>query len=226
MDLILAIDSATSAASVALWTPYAVLAEETWVSSANHTVELMPTIARLLERQGKKPGELTGLAATLGPGSFTGVRIGLSLVKGLSLALGIPLAAVPTLDVVAYGQSARFMPLRAVLRAGRGRFCWADYRWQRGSWQQRGETALGRPEDMEAGVRERTLFCGELGEPEVALIREQLGASAVVASPAESLRRASHLAELVYRRLQRQQADDLTVAPTYLTPLGGSNAAG
>ncbi len=226
MDLILAVDTATYVASVALWTPYAVLAEETWASSANHTVELMPTIVRMLERQGLVPSQLTGLATTLGPGSFTGVRIGMALVKGLALALGIPMVAVPTLDVLAYGQSIRFMPVRAVLKAGRGRFCWADYRWQRGSWQQRGEVALGRPADMVRDVQERTLFCGELDEPEVSLIREQLGPAAVIASPAAGLRRASYLAEIAFRRLQRQQADDLTVTPIYLTPASSSNAAG
>ncbi|MHB0874868.1 MAG: tRNA (adenosine(37)-N6)-threonylcarbamoyltransferase complex dimerization subunit type 1 TsaB [Anaerolineae bacterium] len=221
-DLILAVDTATSVASVALWSPARVHAEETWYSSANHTVELMPTVAKLLERQGFTPRDLTGLAVTRGPGSFTGMRIGMSLVKGMAVALGVPMVAVPTLEVVAHAQSARFLPVRAVLQAGRGRLCWADFRWQRKQWLQQGEVHLGRALEMVGDVWERTLFCGEIGEAEVRLIRESLGAAAVVASPAESLRRASYLAELAYRRLTHGDADALTVSPEYLNPGNGS----
>ena len=146
-----------------------------WVSNANHTVELLPTIARLMERNGTQPRDLWGLAVTQGPGSFTGVRIGMSLVKGLALALDIPLAAVPTLDVTAYGQSSRHLPVRAVIQAGRGRLCWADYRWSHRKWSQQGDIALGRLEDLVAEVQERTLFCGELYEKEVKYIQEALG---------------------------------------------------
>lgn len=223
-ELILAVDTATSVASVALWSPYQVRAEDTWCCAGNHTVELLPTVATMLERQRLTPRDLTALATAQGPGSFTGMRIGMSLVKGLALALGIPLVAIPTLDVVANAQSARFLPVRAVLRAGRGRLCWADFRWQRGQWRQQGEVALGRPEELVAEVRERTLFAGELGEVEVDLIRQALGPAGVIASPAEGLRRAGYLAELAYRRLSRGQADALTVAPTYLTPGGGAGA--
>ncbi|NPV08373.1 MAG: tRNA (adenosine(37)-N6)-threonylcarbamoyltransferase complex dimerization subunit type 1 TsaB [Anaerolineae bacterium] len=214
-------DTATAVASVALWSPYRLMAEETWASEANHTVELLPTIARLLERSHVQPRDLSGLAATRGPGSFTGVRIGVSLVKGLALALGIPLATVPTLDVIAYGQSSRHLPVRAVIQAGRGRLCWADYRWHRRRWSQQGEVSLGRPEDLVANVRGRTLFCGELYEEEVTLIQRTLGPAAVVASPAEGLRRAGYLAELAYRQLMRNEADSLTVSPVYLMPGGG-----
>ena len=223
MDLILAIDTATAAASVALWSPYQVLAEETWLSNSNHTVELMPTIARLLERQKLRPAALKGLAATRGPGSFTGMRIGLSLAKGLALALNVPLVAIPTLEVLAYAQSTHFLPVRCLLKAGRGRLCWADFRWRHKRWQQQGDIALGRAEDIVQGVRERTLFCGEIGEHEVRLIRQSLGAAAVIASPAEGLRRASYLAELAHRRLARAEADPLTVSPIYLVPESSSD---
>jgi len=218
VDLILAVDTATSMASVALWSPAQVHAEETWHSSANHTVELMPTVVRLLERQGLTAREITGLAVTKGPGSFTGMRIGMSLVKGLALALGVPMVAVPTLEVVAQAQSTRFLPARAVLRAGRGRFCWADYRWQRKQWRQQGPVRLGQAQEMVADIHERTLFCGELAEAEVDLIQRSLGPAAVIASPAESLRRASYLAELAYRRLCGGEPDSLTVSPEYLNP--------
>jgi tRNA threonylcarbamoyladenosine biosynthesis protein TsaB len=218
MELILAVDTATAYASVALWRPYQVLAEQTWLSRGNHTVELMPTIVEMMAREGVQPKELTGLAVTKGPGSFTGMRIGISLVKGMALALGLPVAAIPTLEVIAHGQSCRFLPLRAVLQAGRGRLCWADFRWERGAWRQVGGLQLGRLPELVAGIERRTLFAGELGEQEVAYIQESLGPAAVIASPAEGLRRAAYLAEIAYRRLKRKQAEELTFSPTYLMP--------
>ncbi len=221
MDLILALDTATSVAGVALWAPYRLFAEETWTSSANHTVELLPTVARMLARNGTSPSDLMGVAVTQGPGSFTGVRIGISLAKGLALSLGVPLAVIPTLEVLAYTQSARFLPARVVIQAGRGRLCWADYRWHHGRWHPQGETVLGTLTDLVADVRERTLFAGELYQDEVKLIEENLGPSAVIASPAEGLRRAGYLAELAYRRFSRHEADELTVAPVYMATAGG-----
>ncbi len=221
MDLILAVDTATAVAGVALWSPARLLAEETWVTNGNHTVELLPSIDRLLERASVRNQDLTALAVTQGPGSFTGVRIGMSLMKGLALALDIPLIAIPTLDVTAYGQSARHLPVRAVIQAGRGRLCWADFRWHHRRWHQQGDIALGTREDLVSGVRERTLFCGELYEEEIRSVQDALGPTAVIASPAEGLRRASYLAELAYRRLNRNDTDSPSVSPVYLMPQGG-----
>ncbi|MFC2038007.1 tRNA (adenosine(37)-N6)-threonylcarbamoyltransferase complex dimerization subunit type 1 TsaB, partial [Chloroflexota bacterium] len=101
--MLLAIDTATRMAGLALYDQVAgrILGEETWYSVNNHTVELMPRLVRLLDQQGVTPDGLTGLAVSLGPGSFTGLRIGLGVVKGLALAGRLPLVGVPSLDVVA-----------------------------------------------------------------------------------------------------------------------------
>jgi len=221
MDLMLAVDTATAVAGVALWSPTRLIAEEIWTTNGNHTVELLPTVDRLLARAQRRIQDLTALAVTQGPGSFTGVRIGMSLVKGLALALDVPLVAVPTLEVTAYGQSTRYLPVRAVIQAGRGRLCWGDFRWHHRRWHQEGDVALGRIQDLVAEVRERTLFCGELYEAETVAIQDALGATAVIASPAEGQRRPSYLAEIAYRRLVRNELDSPAVAPVYLQPQGG-----
>ena len=100
--MILAIDTATRMASIALYDATGVLAEETWRSQNNHSVELMPAVMRLVERQQKTLSDISGVAVSLGPGSFTGLRSGLSLAKGLCLALQTPIVGVPTLQVTAY----------------------------------------------------------------------------------------------------------------------------
>jgi tRNA threonylcarbamoyladenosine biosynthesis protein TsaB len=127
----LAIDTATDMASVALHDGAAVLAETTWTSRRHHTVELAPRIDELLRQHDLAAHDLTGLAVAIGPGSYTGLRIGLALAKGLTLATGIPIVPVPTLDILAAPLSpphvSRDCPLWAVLRAGRGRLVAACY---------------------------------------------------------------------------------------------------
>ena len=83
--MLLAIDTATHFAGLALYDQAAgwVLGEETWQSVNNHTVELMPRLVRLMDQQRLAPADLSGLVVSLGPGSFTGLRIGLATAKGI-----------------------------------------------------------------------------------------------------------------------------------------------
>jgi tRNA threonylcarbamoyladenosine biosynthesis protein TsaB len=215
--LLLAIDAATQMLSLALYDGERVLAEETWRSANSHTVELVPSLVRMLERQRVSPAELRGIAVALGPGSFTGLRIGLSLAKGLALTLAIPLIGIPTLDALVYGQGRRRGPVCAILQAGRGRICAAFYRRRRGQWQRQGDYHLTTLDDLCAGIETRTFFCGEIDAQVAELLRDRLGEKAAVASPASSLRRAGYLAELGWQRLERGEVDDsATLSPIYL----------
>ena len=130
--MLLALDVASSICTVALYDPAreAVLAEHMWRSQRRQTEETLPAAAELLTRAGAAMDDVRFLAVTTGPGSFTGVRIGISVVKGIALGLPQPpqLIGLPVLSAVA----ARFVPLAApgadvwpVLLAGRGRFNWA-----------------------------------------------------------------------------------------------------
>jgi tRNA threonylcarbamoyladenosine biosynthesis protein TsaB len=212
---ILAIDTATEMAGIALYCQGGLLAEESWRSSGTHTVELAPRIVRMLERADMPVAQLRGLAAGLGPGSFTGLRIGLALAKGLALALKLPLVGVPTLDALAHAQSGQSLPVCAVLQAGRGRLCAGLYRVSGGHWRRAGGYRLESPDTLGQGVKERTLFCGELDATTRESLRRRLRALATIASPAFSLRRAGHLAELAWQRLSRGDVDD----PAKLSPI-------
>jgi len=171
----------------------------------------------MLERQRVLPSELRGIAVALGPGSFTGLRIGLGVAKGLALTLAIPLMGIPTLDILVYAQARKPGPVCAVLQAGRGRVCAAFYRWKRGQWQRQGDHRLTTVDGLCAEIETRTFFCGEIDAQAAKLLRERLGEKAVVASPASSLRRAGYLAELGWHRLERGKVDDpATLAPIYL----------
>jgi tRNA threonylcarbamoyladenosine biosynthesis protein TsaB len=217
--MLLAIDTATRLAGLALCDPAQglVLAEETWRSANNHTVELMPRLVRLLEQQGLAPSDLTGLVVSLGPGSFTGLRIGLGVAKGLALAQNLPLVGVPTLDVVAQPHKVQRLPIWAVLQAGRGRICAAHYARAKGHWHRVGSYQLTTMEKLCDQVTEPVLFCGEIEAQDADLIGQRLGLTATVASAAASLRRGAYLAELGWERLARGDSDDpATLSPIYL----------
>ena len=217
--MLIAVDTATRTASLALYDEDHgwVLGEESWYSANNHTVELMPRLARLLAQQGLSPVDLTGLVASLGPGSFTGLRIGLGVVKGLALARNLPVVGVPTLDVVAQPHKDQRLPIWAVLHAGRGRVCVAHYARDKGRWRRRGDYQLTTLPQLCEQMSEPALFCGEIDHKDGDLLRERLGLLATVASPAASLRRAAYLAELGWERLRRGSTDDVaSLSPIYL----------
>jgi tRNA threonylcarbamoyladenosine biosynthesis protein TsaB len=217
--MLLAIDTATDMAGLALYDEGQgrILGEETWYSVRNHTVELMPRIVRMLAQQNLSSADLTGLAVSLGPGSFTGLRIGLSVAKGLSLANGLPVAGVPTLDVEAEPHKAQRLPICALLQAGRGRFAVGHYHRYRGRWRRRGSFHITTLADVCSQITETTLFCGEIETEHAEQIRRQLGLDALVVGPAGSLRRAGYLAELAWARLARGDSDEVAqLSPIYL----------
>jgi len=215
--MLLAIDTATRIASIAFYGEGAVRSERTWHSKDSHTVELMPNIVGMLEQGGVTPRDLSAVAVALGPGSFTGLRIGMSVAKGLAFALDIPLVGIPTLDILAYPHANQRLPTCAILQAGRGRICIAFYRnWYR-RWRRLSDYRLTTLADLCATIERKTLFCGEIGPQEADTLRQRLANLAVIASPASFLRRAGYLAELGWQRIERGEADDpVTLAPLYL----------
>ena len=130
--MLLALDVASSICTVGLFDPASdtMLAERVWVSRRRQTEETLPAAADVLAQAGVEVDGVRIMAVTTGPGSFTGVRIGISVVKGIALGLPQPpqLIGLPVLSVTA----ARFVPLATpgavvwpLLQAGRGRFNWA-----------------------------------------------------------------------------------------------------
>lgn len=228
--MLLALDTATRMASVALydqktgWVP----AEETWCCNDNHTVELMLHLVRLMEQQGVSPADLDAIVVSLGPGSFTGLRTGLGVAKGLAVARSLPLIGIPTLEVVARPHMQQALPIWAVLQAGRGRVCAGHFVRRRGRWHQRLPYLLTTLDKLCAEIEQPALLCGEIEASDVDLIRDHLGPDVAVATPAAALRRAAYLAELGWERLavgpwpdalraQGRQVDDVaTLSPIYV----------
>jgi len=214
--MLVAIDTSTDFASLALHDGAQVCVEHTWQSPRRHTVELLPRLTSALEQLALDAGDLSGVAVTRGPGSFTGLRVGLAAAKGLAIARKLPLIGIPTLDVIAAAQGRDRRPMETILQAGRGRICVATYRWRRGSWQARQDPRLTTWSALAKEITTPTLFCGEI-DPAGAKALAELDDLAVVLPAATRLRRAGFLAELAWQRLNRGEVDDpATLAPIYL----------
>jgi tRNA threonylcarbamoyladenosine biosynthesis protein TsaB len=170
-----------------------------------------------MQRSGVDKSELTAVFVCIGPGSYTGLRVGIASAKGLAFALGLPIVGVGRLEADAYQHADFNGPVCAVHRAGRGELAWAAYRSTPGAWREVVAPRLTTPDGLLAGIRGTTLFCGEIDEDLSARLREVFGEKARFATPATSIRRAATIAELAWRRLAAGQADDPAgLRPIYL----------
>jgi len=215
--MLLAIDTATRFAGLALWGDDQVWAEETWYSAMTHSVELVPRIRRMLRTHRVTVESLTGVAVSLGPGSFTGLRIGLAAAKGLVLPFRLPIIGIPTLDAVAYPYFQSSQPVWAILQAGRGRIGAACYAEVDGVWTQLVAPSLTTLDGLCQTATLPATFVGELDRASADSLQARLGPTATIPPPCLRVWRTACLAELAARRLAANDVDDVaTLAPLYL----------
>lgn len=219
--ILLALDSATDLASVALYDGEQVLAEVSWHSARRHTVELMPQVDALCKLMGLTAADLSGVAVAIGPGSFTGIRVALSLAKGIASARQLPLLGVATLDAIAHPHRSQPLPVTALVQAGRGRVCWAHYVDNPGTaaWHTAIPARISRVEAVAQASSGPTLFAGEILPATRATLVAHLGSQAHFVPPALTLRRASYLAEIAWPRFLAGNDDLTSLAPIYLHEL-------
>jgi tRNA threonylcarbamoyladenosine biosynthesis protein TsaB len=218
--MILAIDTATQYAGLALYSQAGIAAEEAWHAGRNHTIELMPRIVRMLKSANLTMPELTALAVSLGPGSFTGLRIGLAAAKGMALPHKLPMIGIPTLEAVAYPLRSEKLPVWAIVRAGRGRIMAGCYAQVDGQWQPLDEPQLTDVKSLAAQIKNPALCTGEIDEHDTMILERGSRKKATVLSPAARLRRAGFLAELAAARLKiGEKSDPDSLEPIYPGPL-------
>ena len=214
--MLLAVDTSTAQLGLAIYDGVQVIGECSWKSSQRHTVELAPAVAHLLARCGLAIENVQALAVALGPGSFTSLRVGLSLVKGLAVARHVPLIGISTLDIMAASQPAARFPLVAAIQAGRGRLAIGWYKSSKNGWRAKGPARVMTAQELVYEVRTPSIVCGEFTAED----RERLAKDPVnirLTSPAQSVRRPAALAELAWARWQKGEVDDeATLAPIYL----------
>jgi tRNA threonylcarbamoyladenosine biosynthesis protein TsaB len=219
--MLLALDTATDSIGLALTDGNRILVEENWVTRRHATVELAAETARCCERR-RREDNLQGIALTIGPGSYTGLRIGLAFAKGLAFGRGLKVVPVPTLEVLAAGQPPRSERMLAMVRAGRGRWTAAWYKWGRRAWKSEGETQLIAWPMVEGLLDKPTYLCGEFEAEERKVLSKARNARL---APVElCLRRPAVLAQIGWARLSTRQArPPLQLVPVYPAPLDGAS---
>lgn len=164
----LAFDTSSERGSVALLEGMTLHAELRSNTSAGHSALLLEAVDFLLARAGWKLKDLTLIAAGIGPGSFTGIRIGVATGIGLAQSLGIPFAGVSGLDVLARRAAARNGGRIAVLLdARRGQFYFAEYESKNGRLCRLGKPALIDAADMGNYLAGAAWITGDLDEDRV-----------------------------------------------------------
>lgn len=214
--MLLALDTATPAGSIALAEAGAILAVRTFDAGREHSRRLFPEIAGVLADARRRREEIDALAVTIGPGSFTGLRIGLSAAKGLCLALAAPLVAVSTLEALAGRLPWCRLPVCALLDARRGEVYAGVYDTSQGAPRLLEAECAMDPQDLLARWRDRdVLFTGDGVDRWPDLLSSIPGARL---APAPARRPcAATVAWLAQARLQAgQTVDPATAEPVYL----------
>lgn len=199
--MLLAIDTATTRASVALHDGHTLRDEFTWEAVRKHTVTLAPHIRQILAASDVTAQALTALAVCIGPGSYTGVRIGVAVAQGLAVTRRLPLIGVSTLDILVAAQPPDPRPLYALFAAGRKRAGFARYRWRSSQWEIETEVEVVTWAELAEQFSEPSIVVGEI-EPQGWDALRPLGDLVEIPPPARHLRRAGFLADLAWARLR------------------------
>jgi tRNA threonylcarbamoyl adenosine modification protein YeaZ len=214
----IAIDTSTDIASIALINGTDILAELTWRCGQNHTIELYPRLDFLIAKSGLDVKSADCIFIAKGPGSFNGLRVGVSAAKGLAFSLNIPIIGIGTLEVTAYQHSETGLPVCAIQNAGREEIAAAVYQQKkRKGWTQIKVEHITNVAGLSREIKETTIFCGEINPATANQIKKFFKTKAILPTPAAQLRRAAYIAELGQQRLKAGKFDDpATLQPIYL----------
>jgi tRNA threonylcarbamoyladenosine biosynthesis protein TsaB len=219
---ILAVDTATNSCSVAVTDSTTLLAETTLVTAETHSKHLLKMIDEVMEMAGVDLSKLDGFAVTRGPGSFTGLRIGLSVVKGLAVASGKHVVGISSLEALASQFPWASVLICAMVDARKSEVYVATYRsglnsTAGGILEQEMEEQVTPPEKALEAINEPCLFVGSGAMAYQDAILKKLGKKAFFAPSSMSCIRAAVVAHLGLNRFQTHSADDIAaLKPHYI----------
>lgn len=216
---ILAVETATAWQSVALLEDDQVVATHDQEAGGAHGSLLLPAIDQLLTKSKVRLSELDGLCCSAGPGSFTGIRVGLATCLGLRAASGVPLTLVPTLEAMVRSVQGESRPLCPVLESRRDEVYWALFRWMgEVQWERIVNEQVGTPRALAQSLTEHTVMFG-LGWSSIeAEIRAALPEPiTITVGPDHAFKpSAIHVAHLGMERIRRGEIAGSAVAPWYV----------
>ncbi|MDF0668838.1 MAG: tRNA (adenosine(37)-N6)-threonylcarbamoyltransferase complex dimerization subunit type 1 TsaB [Nitrospira sp.] len=216
---ILAVETSTTWQSVAILEDDLILAMHEQEAGGAQGSLLLPTIDRLLSQSGLQLSDLSGLACSIGPGSFTGIRVGLATCLGLRGAVGLPLTLVPTLEAMARSLEAATVPVCPMLVGRRGELYWAIFRWVGGQRLNRTlSEQVGTPSALARSLTEHTMVFGPGWSSMGQDIQAALPPSVTVTSGPDRVFRpsASQVARIGMEQLRRGEVAGEVIAPLYV----------
>ncbi len=214
---ILGIETSTKTGSVAIVSEDGVIAQYSLNIEVTHSERLMSTVDRVLTDTGFQMADMDGYAVAIGPGSFTGLRIGLAAVKGLALVTGKPVAAVPTLKALAWNLPYAAYPVCPMLDARKNEVYAATYRFEGTALVHVMAEVVISLSRLSGRISEKTLFTGEASRLFHKDILEIFGDRALFAPISAILPSAAAVAEIGLDMIKGgQQADPDSLTPMYI----------
>ncbi len=214
---ILGVDTASKSCSVGLLDNDALLAEITLVSGKTHSIHLMGLIENVIRLAGLTLKDLDGFAVIQGPGSFTGLRIGISTVKGLAFASGKPVVGISSLDALAMQAYAVSSLVCPILDARKGEVYSCLYRVHDGVLKKEITERVGPVETVVSVIREPCLFIGDGALAYKDQLVDHLGRSANFVPACHNAIRGSTAARLGMERLNNHEEEDVAaLVPHYI----------
>jgi tRNA threonylcarbamoyladenosine biosynthesis protein TsaB len=206
--MLLAIDTSNDYAGIALRDERGLLGEAGWHAGRQHTEQVLPQIDLLFRHLHISPADLHVIAVAVGPGSWSGLRAGMSLAKALAVGRRLPIIGIPTLDALAQSQRGRPGPVVGLIRLGRDRFGAAVYTTD--ERVERTTPFLTVSAEAAARLAERPLLIGDIPS-------DFESGTGRLAAAVDLQRRAPWVAELAWERHKAGQYDDLVaLEPIYL----------
>lgn len=226
--MLIAIDTATKYLGLALYHEDALIAEQMWRTGNKHNLMLAPSIEHMMAMCDVTASDLTMVAVTNGPGSYTGLRIGVALAKGLAMVNNLPLIGVSTLDITAAGQtfSNTKHRLLCVLPAGRSRIISGEYQVKKGRWIASSEAKISTWEECFESLESPSYYvAGEIDESGLEALAnyENPEISLNLIDAGQRMRRTAILAQEAWRRYHDGEPHDFLatkLAPVYMNAPG------
>lgn len=213
--LILAIDTATKIGSVALYEDKTgIVGEINLYVKVNHSNVIMKAVDSLFDLSGYTIKDVDKIAVTTGPGSFTGIRIGVAIAKGLAYSLKKPIIGINELDVLAETGEEREGLIVPLIDARKERVYYSQYKYENRKLVRKEEYKDGELRDILEKLKgEKVVFIGDGAIVNQELIKEIMGEDNIVFSKANSIPRAAMAAQMA---LHHEDDNIYTLEPFYL----------
>ncbi|MFH1857302.1 MAG: tRNA (adenosine(37)-N6)-threonylcarbamoyltransferase complex dimerization subunit type 1 TsaB [Candidatus Omnitrophota bacterium] len=215
----IAMDTSTEYLSLGISEGEEVLYAQTVFLERKHSTELLPFLEKALEQVNFSIEETGGFIVGLGPGSFTGLRVGVSMVKAMASSLGKPLVGIPTLDCLAFAVPENAASIAVLVDAKRNQIYAARYEKKNTHLRKITKERVMLPESFLKSLKGETLFLGDGAVLYRDLIQKRMGPKARFAEPAYNIPNPEALIALGRAHFEEGKLENpKTLVPLYLYP--------